>query len=133
MKMRRIPQLLRFYPLSWLCIAVIWVACFCTPPHTSLDDVPLIDKWTHILMYCGTCSVIWVEHLRRYRSSASPHHLFLWAWFAPVMMSGLIEILQAYCTGGRRSGDWLDFIANAFGATLGYLLGYLVYRVKYNR
>lgn len=133
MKMKRIPQLLRFYPLSWLCIAVIWVACFCTPPHTSLDDVPLMDKWTHILMYCGTCSVIWVEHLRRYRSSASPHHLFLWAWFAPVMMSGLIEILQAYCTGGRRSGDWLDFIANAIGATLGYLLGYLVYRVKYNR
>ena len=133
MKMRRIPQLLRFYPLSWLCIAVIWVACFCTPPHTSLDDVPLMDKWTHILMYCGTCSVIWVEHLRRYRSSASPHHLFLWAWFAPVMMSGLIEILQAYCTGGRRSGDWLDFLANAIGATLGYLLGYLVYRVKYNR
>lgn len=133
MKMRRIPQLLRFYPLSWLCIAVIWVACFCTPPHTSLDDVPLMDKWTHILMYCGTCSVIWVEHLRRYRSSSSPHLLFLWAWFAPVMMSGLIEILQAYCTGGRRSGDWLDFIANAIGATLGYLLGYLVYRVKYNR
>lgn len=27
-KMRRIPQLMRFYPLSWLCIAIIWVACF---------------------------------------------------------------------------------------------------------
>lgn len=49
------------------------------------------------------------------------------------MMSGLIELLQAYCTGGRRSGDWLDFLANATGATLGCLLGYLVYRVKYNR
>ena len=111
-KMRRIPQLMRFYPLSWLCIAIIWVACFCTPPHTSLDDVPFMDKWTHIAMYAGTCSG---------------------AWLAPVMMSGLIELLQAYCTGGRRSGDWLDFLANATGATLGCLLGYLVYRVKYNR
>lgn len=132
-KMRRIPQLMRFYPLSWLCIAIIWVACFCTPPHTSLDDVPFMDKWTHILMYAGTCSVIWLEHLHRYRSSASPRCLLLWAWLAPVMMSGLIELLQAYCTGGRRSGDWLDFLANATGATLGCLLGYLVYRVKYNR
>ena len=92
-----------------------------------------MDKWTHIVMYAGTCSVIWFEHLRRYRSSASPRRLLLWAWLAPVMMSGLIELLQAYCTGGRRSGDWLDFLANATGATLGYLLGYLVYRVKYNR
>lgn len=75
-------------------------------------------------MYAGTCSVIWLEHLRR---------LLLWAWLAPVMMSGLIELLQAYCTGGRRSGDWLDFLANATGATLGCLLGYLAYRVKYNR
>ena len=124
---------MRFYPLSWLCIAIIWVACFCTPPHTSLDDVPFMDKWTHIVMYAGTCSVIWFEHLRRYRSSASLRRLLLWAWLAPVMMSGLIELLQAYCTGGRRSGDWLDFIANATGATLGYLLGYLAYRVKYNR
>ena len=88
--MRRIPQLMRFYPLSWLCIAIIWVACFCTPPHTSLDDVPFIDKWTHIAMYAGTCSVIWLEHLRRYRSSASPRRLLLWVWLAPVMMSGLI-------------------------------------------
>ena len=77
-KMRRIPQLMRFYPLSWLCIAIIWVACFCTPPHTSLDDVPFMDKWTHIVMYAGTCSVIWLEHLHRYRSSASPRRLLLW-------------------------------------------------------
>jgi hypothetical protein len=33
-------------------------------------------------------------------------------------MSGLIELAQAYCTGGRRSGEWLDFLANSTGATL---------------
>lgn len=45
-------------------VAIIWVLCFCNPPHTPLDNVPLMDKWTLILMYAGTCSVIWVEHLR---------------------------------------------------------------------
>jgi len=107
----------RKYPLSCLCIAVIWVLCFCTPPHTPLDNVAFIDKWTHIVMYAGTCSVIWFEYMRGHKA-ADRKKLFVWAWLAPVLMSGLIEILQAYCTGGRRSGDWLDFAANTTGATL---------------
>ena len=45
-------------------------------------------------------------------------------------MSGLIELLQAYCTGGRRSGDWMDFLANSVGATLALALGYGLYRWK---
>ena len=49
--------------------------------------------------------------------------LFLLAWLAPVVMSGTIEILQANCTGGRRSGDWMDFAANSLGATLGAVVG----------
>lgn len=40
-----------------------------------------------------------------------------------VVMSGTIEILQANCTGGRRSGDWMDFAANSLGATLGAVVG----------
>ena len=43
-------------------------------------------------------------------------------------MSGLIEILQATCTGGRRSGDILDFVANSLGVLLGWLLGTTVVR-----
>lgn len=33
-------------------------------------------------------------------------------------MSGAIELLQAYCTGGRRSGDLADLVANAIGVSL---------------
>ena len=49
--------------------------------------------------------------------------LFCLAWIAPILMSGVIEILQEYCTGGRRSGDWLDFAANSIGATVGAVAG----------
>lgn len=128
--MRDLFHLVRQYPLSTLCVALIWVLCFCTPPRTPLDGVPLIDKWTHIAMYGGTCAVAWVERLRHRQRPVSLSRMMMWAWLAPVLMSGLIELLQAYCTGGRRSGDWLDFIANAIGATLGFSLGLLLSRLR---
>ena len=126
--MKKLSHILRCYPLSCLLIAVIWVLCFCTPPSTPLDDVAYMDKWTHIVMYLGTCTVIWWEYLRRHEKVSWPKAL-LGAWIGPTMMSGLIEILQAYCTGGRRSGEWLDFAANATGATLALLIGILAARL----
>ena len=106
-------------------MAFIWVLCFMDVPHTPLDNITLIDKWTHILMYAGTCATIWYEYLRRHDSIVRAR-VFLLAWLAPLVMSGLIEILQEYCTGGRRSGDWLDFAANAIGVTLGNVIGILL-------
>ena len=103
-------HLIRKYPLSCILIAVIWVLCFITPPHTQLDNVPLMDKWTHIAMYGGTCTVIWIEYLKRHKK-INAMRLFCMAWLAPVVMSGVIELLQAYCTGGRRTGDCLAFAA----------------------
>jgi len=118
---------LKHYPLSWLCIIVIWILCFCNMPETPLDDVDYIDKWTHIAMYAGTCSVIWIEYLRCHEG-LNRRKLLLWAVIAPIVMSGVIEILQATCTGGRRNGDWLDFAANTIGVGLAVLVGLLAAR-----
>ena len=122
-------HLIRKYPVSCLFLAVIWVLCFCTPPHTPLDNVAFIDKWTHIIMYAGTCLAIWFESLKLHKA-VSGRRLFVWAWLAPVLMGGVIELLQAYCTGGRRSGDWLDFAANATGVTLAAVIGILAARYR---
>lgn len=105
------------YPVSLLLIAAIWVLCFIDVPETPLGDVSLIDKWTHVAMYGVTCSVIWLEYLLRHRR-ISPRRLFAFAFAAPIIMGGVIELLQAYCTGGRRSGEWLDFAADAAGVIL---------------
>lgn len=75
-------------------------------------------------MYLFTCSVIWEEYLRHHQRVEWGKVLLL-AWAAPIVMSGLIEILQATCTGGRRSGEWLDFAANATGVTLALFIGIL--------
>ena len=116
---------IRKYPLSILCILAVWYGCFFfQAPETPLDDVRLIDKWTHLVMYLVTCGAIWWEYLRSHKT-VCPIRLTLWAVIAPVCMGGLIEILQAYCTGGRRSGEWLDLAADTLGVILAAGLGLL--------
>lgn len=122
--MQYLRHLVTHYPFSCILIAVIWYLCFFTPPETPLDNVALIDKWTHIAMYLFTGTVIWEEYLHRHRR-VEWRKVLLMAWLAPIVMSGLIEFLQATCTGGRRSGEWLDLAANATGATLAQVIGIL--------
>ena len=105
-----------------MCIALIWYLCvFFDMPETPLNQVAFIDKWTHFVMYGGTCSVIWWEYLRCHRA-LNPVRLLVWAFVAPILMSGLIELVQAYCTVNRQ-GEWLDFAANSTGVLLGNLIG----------
>lgn len=120
---------IKSYKFSLCCIALIWILCFCTVPQVDIEEeVPFIDKWVHILMYAGTCGVIRTEYLLRHSSGRSNARLCMWAILAPILMSGGIELLQAYCTGGRRSGDWLDFAANTVGVLLAALFGQLILR-----
>ena len=44
-------------------------------------------------------------------------------------MSGIIEVLQEYCTE-TRNGDWLDLTANAIGVTLGAVFGLILLVTK---
>ena len=115
-------RFVRKYPLSLLCILLIWVLSL-TPffPETPLDDVRFIDKWTHLVMYGGTCSVIWWEYLRSH-DHIEWRKLVLLAIVGMILLGGLMELLQAYCTT-TRSGEWLDFWADAMGAILGTGVG----------
>lgn len=45
----------------------------------------------------------------------------------PILMSGVIELAQEYCTEAR-SGEWADFAANSTGVVLAALLGHFVLR-----
>ncbi len=120
----------RKYPLSLCCIALIWILSL-TPffPETPLSNVEFADKWTHFVMYGGTCSVIWWEHLRHCKKEARKPNLRALFWFALVgmiILGGLVELGQAYCTT-TRSGEWLDFFADSIGVLLGNLLGWLMH------
>ena len=130
--MTKMLKILKNYPLSAILITLIWILCLMHVPETPLSNISLIDKWTHIAMYAGTCSVMWIEFLRRRKKKSTkkpatatnnPAKIFVCLFLAPVLMSGLIEILQATCTGGHRSGEWLDFLANSIGCALPFIIG----------
>ena len=117
------------YPFSVCCIVLIWILSLIPFfPETPLDHVDFIDKWVHIAMYGITFLILWIEY-RHQLISPDYEKLFFWAWLAPILMSGLIELIQAYCTGGHRGGDWLDLAANATGVTLAAFLGLIILKV----
>lgn len=115
------------YPISCVLFAMIWYLSFFSPPKTELDEVEFIDKWVHVGMYGFTCIVLWLEYTRKHLIPDYEKLLF-WAFGAPIIMSGIIELLQEYCTGGRRSGEWLDLAANSTGVTLAAIIGLIVIR-----
>ena len=127
--MEIIRHLLRRYPMTLLCLALVWyLSLFIVIPETRMNSVPFIDKWTHFVMYGGTCTVMWWEYLRCHRRLVG-WKLFLYAWLGPILMSGLLELIQKYCTTTRQ-GEWLDFAANSTGVTLGAVIGLIMYLIK---
>ena len=125
--MKYIYHLLVKYPVAVFFFIVIWYLSFFTPPKTELDNVPFIDKWVHITMYGGTSLTLWIEYIRHHKRLNTTKLLSL-AVIAPILMSGAIELLQEYCTNGRRSGDWMDLTANATGVVLAGVIGLLIWK-----
>lgn len=123
--MNRTLHFISRYPLSTVTVIAIWVLCLMPIPETPLDDVPFMDKWTHFVMYGGLCSVLWIEYVWRNKKRKASG-VFLYCCLLPLLMGGLIEIVQATCTGGRRSGDWIDFLADGIGVLIGQAIGSLL-------
>ena len=124
-----IQYILTKYPFSCIIVIGTWILCFMTIPETSLSSVRFIDKWTHSLIYLVLGISISLEYLRNTKQP-SPKFIIVWVWLMPIIMGGLIEVLQSYCTNGNRSGEWLDFFADAIGSTIAVLIGILLVRYR---
>lgn len=115
-------NILKSYPLSVLSVVVIWVLCLIPIPETPLSDISMIDKWTHFVLYGGLCAVVWAEYGHQHTRPLTKQ-VWIYTLLLPVIMGGLIEIVQAICTGGNRSGDIMDWVADNIGVVLGQLIG----------
>lgn len=114
-------QYLKKYPLTWILVAVIYYICLTPVPETPVDDVPGIDKFVHTGLYGFLCLIIWWERLRQAKTRPLNRvHCFIGAFLLPILMSGSIELLQAYATT-CRSGDWWDMAANTLGVVLTWI------------
>lgn len=118
------------YPVSlFIILAVIYLSFF-NPPSTGLNDIPHLDKIVHVCMYFGMSGVLWLEFLRAHKRDHAPlWHAWTGAAACPVLFSGIVELLQEYCTT-YRGGDWMDFIANTTGVVLASFIGYFILKPR---
>lgn len=118
---------LRRYPIALLVAACIVLLSLLPIPDMKVDvNVPLADKWTHMVMYGVLTLIIWFEYQRSHRQW-NVQKLVLYAFLAPIAFGGLMELAQLYLTT-CRSGEWLDFAANTIGVCIGCLGGLLMKR-----
>lgn len=116
-------RIFRFYPLTIFVVVVVMVLCLMPIEDPPLKNVPLIDKWTHMVLFGGICFIFVLELTLNRRAK--------FRWIAPIaaaLYGGLVELMQAYLTT-CRSGEWLDFVADAIGAVALFPVALLVCRL----
>lgn len=116
------------YPLSnVVATAIVILSLIPIPEVPQLENISLLDKWVHMVMYGGLCVIIWWEYLRQHRSIHWRRAL-VGAVLLPVALGGGLELAQKYLTT-CRSGEWLDFMANSVGVVLAALVAVILARV----
>lgn len=116
---------LRRYPITLLlAVSIVLLSLLPIPDIKMSVQVPLADKWTHMVMYGVLTLVIWLDYRRTHQQN-NAWRLLIFAFLAPIAMGGILELMQAYLTT-CRSGEWLDFVANTIGVCLGTIIGILI-------
>lgn len=119
---------MKSYFLSYLTsLAIIILSVMPVPEVPELEDVPWWDKWVHFVMYGGLSLAVWFDYCRKSKNRSLTFNVVVLTLLYPVILGGLLELVQAYCTT-CRSGDLLDFYADATGAFLGFVVGVFVLR-----
>ena len=118
---------LKSYPFSSFILCVILFLSLMPIPETELSNVPFVDKWTHIAMYGGFSLVLWFESLRQVHHNCKSMTTWSISAFMPVVLSGILELLQEYATN-CRSGEWWDMLANTLGVVLASIVACTILR-----
>lgn len=105
-------------------ICILILSLFPVPEMPELEDVPLIDKWVHFVMYGGFLIALWADWVRNGKRPRFLESFLSLVWGC--ILGGLIEIIQPYV---GRSGDVWDFVADAIGCVLGFLIGLAAVRL----
>lgn len=113
-------MILRYYPLTLLWLVFIHIVCLMPVPETPLSGVINIDKVVHLGLWLVASLLIWREYWHA-PQRWQPRYPWMLTVVLPVLVSGNIELLQAYATT-CRSGDWVDFLFNSTGVLLAAVL-----------
>jgi VanZ family protein len=95
---------------------LILLGCFTPQKDIPEVNVPLIDKWTHIVLF-GGFSFLWLC-ARPVRTAGWLFSMF----FIAVAFGGLIELMQGLLPALGRSMEGLDLIADSLGGAAGIVI-----------
>lgn len=86
-------------------------------PFQVMGDIPLADKWGHMLAYLVLAICMAGDGLRaRLRTKT----LYMISVLLPIAYGGLMEIVQLHCP--PRSAEWTDWLADGIGTAIGVVL-----------
>jgi len=119
--------LLKKYLLSILVLLIIFILCFMNTSPLPAPPVKNFDKLVHVIMFLGLAGVVFFDNTRYLRFPISNRRIFWGSFLFPLLLGGLIEIMQAYLTR-YRSGDWFDFLGDAVGIVLAAGIALLINR-----
>jgi len=105
-------------------LAVLWtllilVACFTPAAEIPPVDIPLIDKWTHSVLF-GIFSFLWMCA----KPVLTPRWLISLLLIS-VAFGAFIEVMQGWLTFLGRNMELMDGVADGIGGILGIALFYL--------
>lgn len=101
-------------------LAVVWtigifVACLWPGDELPKSDIPLIDKWTHFVLF-GAFAFLWLCAYPMGRTAT-----FIWIILITIGLGWLVECLQGWLPQLKRSKDTMDAVADGIGGMLGTL------------
>ncbi len=101
----------RFIAILWTLL--IFIGCFTPGQDLPKVDVPLIDKWVHLVLF-GGFTFLW---LCAYPIRTIPRLLIM--FLTAVAIGCFIELMQGLLTFLGRSMELMDAVADAIGGLLG--------------
>ncbi len=112
--------------IALLWTLLIFIGCFFPAQELPKVDVPLIDKWTHFVMF-GGFTFLWLCAKPAYTTKS----LFLLLLIS-VAFGSFIEVMQGQLTFLGRSMELMDAVADSVGGLLG-IVGFCLGRLLFAR
>lgn len=129
---------IRHHIFSLLTLLLIAVLSLMPAQEFPQTDIQFADKWAHWVMYGFLTLVMGIDYVLRgeylstkpyiswhqrlaHKNKGTAIWQFLFIFIVASVYGGLMELGQAYLTTSRH-GDWLDVLANSFGALCALVL-----------
>lgn len=132
---------IRRHIFSLLTLLLIAVLSLMPAQEFPQTDIQFADKWAHWVMYGFLTLVMGIDYVlrdeylstkpsassaqrQRYKNKGAAIWQLLVIAIIASVYGGLMELGQAYLTTSRH-GDWLDVLANSFGALCAFIILFL--------